>query len=240
MAALFGLADLRAGLDLLRVLRGVPGLEAADVFDAASMELVREQRRLRAPLAGAHGAYVVAQLAAGEDPTEELAAAVESLVPEPEVVAASDTAGRSELWAYREAINESVRATGVAHKLAVCLPIAALPAYDAAVRERIATAYPSARLYIYGHLGDGNLHVNLVGPEPRDDQVDELVLRCATELGGTISAEHGVGLAKRRYLSLCRSREDIEAMRALKAALDPGGLLGPGRVLPPCRSDFAV
>src|SRR5581483_8535884 len=104
--------------------------------------------------------------------------------------------------------------------------------YDRAVRERIAAAYPEAALYVYGHVGDGNLHVNLVGPPPDDDGVDELVLRCTAELGGTISAEHGVGIAKRRYLSLCRSPEDIEAMRALKAALDPGGLLAPGRVLP--------
>lgn len=232
LAALFGLADLRAALDLLRVLRGVPGLEAADVLDDASMQLVREQRGLRAPLDAPHGVYVVAQLAAAEDVTAELAAAVEGLDPEPEVAAAGDTAGRGELWAYREAINESIRATGVPHKLDVCLPIAALPAYDAAVRERIAAAFPDARLYIYGHVGDGNLHVNLVGPDPADDAVDDLVLRCTAEFGGTISAEHGVGIAKRRYLSLCRGDADIEAMRALKAALDPSGLLGPGRVLP--------
>lgn len=232
LAALFGLPDLRAALDLLRVLREVPGLEAADVFDAASMELVREQRRLRAPLGAEHGVHLIAQFAAAEDVTAELAGAVERLAPEPEVVAASDTAGRAELWAYREAINESIRATGIPHKLDVGLPIAALPDYDRAVRERIAAACPDARLYIYGHLGDGNLHVNLVGPDPGDDGVDELVLRCTAEFGGTISAEHGIGIAKRRYLSLCRSQEDIDAMRALKAALDPSGLLGPGRVLP--------
>jgi len=232
LTALFGLRDLRAAIDLLRVLRGVPGLEAADLLDAASMELVREQRGLRAPLAGEHGIYVVSQLAAAEDVTAELAAAVEGIDPEPEVAVASDTAGRGELWAYREAVNESIRATGVPHKLDVCLPIAALAAYDAALRERIAAAFPDARFYIYGHVGDGNLHVNLVGPAPDDDGVDDLVLRCTAEFGGTISAEHGVGIAKGRYLSLCRSGADIEAMRALKRALDPTDLLGPGRVLP--------
>ena len=232
LAALFGLADLPEALRLLRLLRAVPSLEAADIFDAASMKLVREQRGLRAPLMGAHGIYVIAQLAAAEDITEGLAAAVEGIDPEPEVVVATDTAGRGELWAYREAINESIRAVGVPHKLDVCVPIGALPAYDAAVRERIAAAFPDGRLYIYGHLGDGNLHVNLVGPEPDDDAVDELVLRCTAEFAGTISAEHGVGLAKRDYLSLCRSEADIEAMRALKLALDPTGLLGRGRVLP--------
>jgi FAD/FMN-containing dehydrogenase len=232
LTALFGLPDLAAAIDLLRALRGVRGLEAADVFDAACMELVREQRGLRAPLSGEHGVHVVAQFAAADDLTEELADTVARLPDEPEVIAASDTAGRRELWAYRESINESMRATGVPHKLDVCLPIAALPAYDAKIRERIAPAFADARLYIYGHVGDGNLHVNVVGPDPEDEAVDELVMRCTAEFGGTISAEHGIGIAKRRYLSLCRSEADIAAMRSLKAALDPGGLLGPERVLP--------
>jgi FAD/FMN-containing dehydrogenase len=86
-------------------------------------------------------------------------------------------------------------------------------------------------VFLYGHLGDGNVHVNVLGPGPDDDGVDEAVLRLACELGGTISAEHGVGLAKARYLHLCRSPDEIAAMRNLKAALDPRGILAPGRVL---------
>ena len=232
IAALFGVEDLRAGLDLLRVLRDVPGLEAADFFDADCMRLVRAHRQLRDPLGAERGIYVVAQCAAAEDVTESLAEAAEQIPDDPAVVAATDTRGREELWAYRELLNEAIRGQGVPHKLDVGLPLAAIPDFDRDVRERLAAAYPRGRLYMYGHIGDGNLHVNIVGPDPEDEGVDELVLRCTSEHGGTISAEHGVGRAKRRYLSLCRSPADIAAMTALKRALDPDGLLAPGRMLP--------
>ena len=85
------------------------------------------------------------------------------------------------------------------------------------------------------HLGDGNLHVNVLGPDPDDESVDEQILRLVAEHGGTISAEHGVGVAKARWLGLVRSPEEIAAMRAIKAALDPAGLLNPGVILPPRR-----
>jgi FAD/FMN-containing dehydrogenase len=124
-------------------------------------------------------------------------------------------------------LNESIREEGVAHKLDVAVPIARLPAFAAATTA----AAGDARLFLYGHLGDGNVHVNLLGPGPDDEKIDERILRCATDLGGTISAEHGVGVAKRRYLSLCRSERDIAAMAALKHALDPDRILAPGRIL---------
>jgi FAD/FMN-containing dehydrogenase len=232
LAALLGVRDLGQGLTLLRALRAVPGLEAVDVFDAAGMELVRAHKRLRSPLSAEYDWYVIAQCAARDDVTEELAAAVDALPDAPEVVAASDTSGRGELWEYREALNESIRATGVAHKLDVGLPIAALPAFDRELRARLAADHPDWKLYVYGHLGDGNLHVNVVGPAPDDPAVDDLVLRSVAKLGGTISAEHGIGRAKRAWLHLCRSEADIAAMRAIKDALDPAGVMAPGRVLP--------
>lgn len=232
LAALFGVADLDQGLVLLRALRDVPGLEAVDVFDAAGMDLVRAHKRLRAPLPGEHAWYVIAQCAARGDMTEELAAAVDALPVELDVVAASDTTGRAELWEYREALNESIRATGVAHKLDVGLSIAALPRVDRELRALLAADHPDWTLYVYGHLGDGNLHVNVIGPDPDDDVVDDVVLRLVGKLGGTISAEHGIGRAKREWLHLCRSEADIAVMRAIKRALDPTGVMAPGRVLP--------
>jgi FAD/FMN-containing dehydrogenase len=232
LVALFSIVDPRAALVLLRALRGVDGLEAADFFDRDCMRLVRAHRGLRDPLGVEGGIYVVAQFAADADVTEDLFEAVEALPFEPQVAVATDTRGREELWAYRELLNEAIRAEGVPHKLDIALPLAAIPDFDRTLRDLIASHYPDARLYIYGHLGDGNLHVNIVGPDPGDDRVDELVLRATVGRGGTISAEHGIGRVKRRYLSLCRSAADIAAMTALKRALDPEGILAPGRVLP--------
>jgi len=88
-----------------------------------------------------------------------------------------------------------------------------------------------ARTILFGHLGDGNVHVNVLGPDPADETVDETVLQLAAEHGGTISAEHGVGVAKARFLPLTRPAGEIAAMRAIKAALDPRATLNPGAVL---------
>jgi FAD/FMN-containing dehydrogenase len=88
-----------------------------------------------------------------------------------------------------------------------------------------------ARTIVFGHLGDGNVHVNVLGPDPADGSVDETVLRLVAEHGGTISAEHGVGVAKARFLHLTRSDAEIAAMGAIKAALDPRGILNPGAVI---------
>ena len=93
----------------------------------------------------------------------------------------------------------------------------------------MADVAPGARVILFGHLGDGNVHVNVLGTD--DDRVDAAVLRVAAEHGGTISAEHGVGVAKAAYLGLVRSEAELRAMRAVKRALDPAGLLNPGAVL---------
>jgi FAD/FMN-containing dehydrogenase len=121
---------------------------------------------------------------------------------------------------------------GVPHKLDVGVPLAALEAFLVRVREVVEEAAPGARAILFGHLGDGNVHVNVLGAPPEDPAVDEAVLRLVAELGGTISAEHGIGVAKARWLPLVRGEADLAAMAALKRALDPAGLLNPGVVVP--------
>ncbi len=101
--------------------------------------------------------------------------------------------------------------------------------------EAIASTSPDAatyEVYLFGHLATGNVHVNVVGPVDGDLRTDEAVLRLAAALGGSISAEHGIGVAKARWLPLTRSAAEIDAMRRIKLALDPGGVLNPGVLLP--------
>ena len=143
------------------------------------------------------------------------------------VAVADDSRGRAALWAYRELHNEAVAAAGVPHKLDVSVAIRDLPAFTERVRRIDET---SARTILYGHLGDGNVHVNVLGPEPGDQRVDVAVLDLVSEFGGSISAEHGIGIAKSRHLHLTRSPDEIAAMRAIKGALDPATTLSPGRV----------
>jgi FAD/FMN-containing dehydrogenase len=234
VAALFGLAGLDDGLVLLTRLREhVASLVAADFFDATGLARVCAHRRLRAPFEREWPVYLIAECAADADPTEELAAAVEATELELDVAVADDTAGREALWAYRELQNEAVAAGGVPHKLDVSVRVPDVPRFAEEVRARIAAVDAAAETILYGHLGDGNVHVNVLGPAADDERVDEAVLELVAAFGGSISAEHGVGVAKRDHLHLSRGAGEIAAMRRLKAALDPVGILNPGCVLPP-------
>ena len=232
VTALLGVADTAAAVQVMRVLRDrVATLNAVEVFYAEGLALVRAHRRLPAPFPVEHPVYVVAECAGRDDPLEELAAALDD-APVLDVAVADDTARRSALWTYREAHNEALAAAGVPHKLDVTVRLGDLVEFERRVRDVVQQAAPGARTIIYGHLGDGNLHVNVLGPDPHDEAVDDAVLHLVAEMGGSISAEHGVGVAKRRWLHLTRSREEIAAMVAIKTALDPNGILNPGAVLP--------
>ena len=94
------------------------------------------------------------------------------------------------------------------------------------------TADRRGRTWLFGHVGDGNIHVNVTGLPPDDDRVDDAVLGLVAEFGGSISAEHGIGTAKRRWLHLSRTPAEVEAFRSLKRALDPDGVLNPNVLLP--------
>ena len=103
----------------------------------------------------------------------------------------------------------------------------ALAAFAEEVPPRVAMVAPEARTWIFGHLGDGNLHVNVSGIDPGDHAVDDAVLGLVLDRRGSISAEHGVGTAKRTWLARQRGGAAVAAMAATKAALDPDGILNP-------------
>ena len=226
VTALVPLDTLDAAVVLLERLRvAVPSLEAAEVFLPTGLALVCDHLGIHPPVREA-AAYVLCEAAAASDPTDELAA----VVPDDAVVAV-DAAGRARLWQLREGHTEAINAAGVPHKIDVGVPLRRLPEFLARVEPAITAVDGAARTILFGHLADGNVHVNVLGLERGEEAVDEAVLRLAASLGGTISAEHGVGVAKARWLGLVRSADEIAAMRAVKRALDPSGLLNPGVML---------
>jgi FAD/FMN-containing dehydrogenase len=121
---------------------------------------------------------------------------------------------------------------GVPHRFDVSVPMGSWDAFVTDMRSRLVALDDVDEVLVFGHLADGNLHVEVLGPEPDDGRADAVVLAAVADHRGSISAEHGVGRAKAAYLSLTRSPAEIAAMRAIKAALDPHGLFNPGALLP--------
>jgi FAD/FMN-containing dehydrogenase len=231
VAALVALDSVDAAGALLGVLRTrVASLEAAELFLDDGLQLVLDHLGAPAPLPTRAPVYVLVECAAPADPTEELAAALDEAGIDDALVA-DDTALRERLWRLREAHTEAIGAAGVPHKIDVGVPLPRLGEFLRRVPDVVAAAAPGARTYLFGHLGDGNVHVNVLGPPSDDESVEAAVLGLVAACGGTISAEHGVGRLKARFLHLVRTPGELEAMAAVKRALDPDGLLNPGVVL---------
>ena len=224
VTALVAVAGVASALGVVRDLRrsGVV-LEAAELFLDEGMALVCGHLGIGRPVAAAP-AYLLVEWAG---PVDVLAAA--DVV---DAVVAEDAGRRASLWRYREAHTEAVNALGVPHKLDVTLPLAELSSFVDDVRAAVTAVAPGATVVLFGHVADGNVHVNVVGPPPDDETVDDTVLRLVAERGGSISAEHGIGTAKKHWLHLARSDAELAAFRSLKAALDPKGILHPNVLLP--------
>jgi FAD/FMN-containing dehydrogenase len=228
-----GLESTDAALTVLRSLRrGVEGLQAAEIFYQDGLDLVRAHAGLGPPLAGSWPVYMVVEAAGQVDPSDSFMAALAGLdLADDATAVATDAASQARLWAYRERHTEAISAIGIPHKLDVTLPQSRLAEFETSVRGVVAKAAPGSTLVLFGHIGDGNLHVNIVGPDPEDDAADEAVLRLVAGMDGSISAEHGIGRAKARWLDLARSPAELAVMRAVKAAIDPAGIFNPGVLL---------
>lgn len=155
-------------------------------------------------------------------------------------LAANDTQ-RDAFWAVRERIPEAEKRLGGSIKHDVSVPLGDVPAFVALAREQLAAHWPAARPSVYGHVGDGNVHFNLLAPADEDPEafraahapaVSECLHDLAASMGGSFSAEHGVGRLKRELLGRYASGVELDLMRTVKAALDPLGLMNPGKTVP--------
>ncbi|MCU1595705.1 MAG: linked oxidase domain protein [Frankiales bacterium] len=231
--ALLAMDSTEAAVSLLPGLRAsLPSLSAAELFYREGLALVRKHGPLPAPFPQEHEAYLLLECADLTDPVDQLAAAVSEAVGLVDATVATDAAGQRALWAYRETHTESISAEGVPVKLDVSVPTASLPLLVSQLSSTIAGVCPAARPIVFGHVNEGNLHVNVLDTGDLHEQVTDAVLRLVASLDGSISSEHGVGRAKVEWLQLSRSATEIAAMQAVKRALDPAGILNPGVLLP--------
>jgi FAD/FMN-containing dehydrogenase len=222
-SALAGAAELR---------RAAVCVDAIEFFVQSGLDLVCECLGLTKPFPGAHGAYLLIEAADRTDPTAALGAAVEQCAGLREAAVATSAGARAALWRYREGHTEAINQLGPPHKLDVTLPAASLAAFVEEVPGTVAAVAPGAMTWLFGHAADGNVHVNVTGVAPDDERVTEVVLMLVATRHGSISAEHGIGSAKRAYLSLVRTPEEIATYRAIKHALDPDGILNPHVLVP--------
>jgi len=245
MAACASLQDCVALLDLARARIG-PGLSGFEVMNRFSLSLVeRHFPALPCPLPGAAWTVLLEQSDfEGEEQARArfealLEAAMESGVVQDAVVATSLAQTRA-MWHVRESIPLAQAEEGLNVKHDISIQVSAIPAFVAASDAALVARYPGIRLVNFGHLGDGNLHDNVQAAVDADSAaflhdeehtINRIVYDAVQAHAGSISAEHGVGALKREELRERKSLVALEMMRAVKAALDPHGLMNPGRLL---------
>lgn len=228
---------------LMRVfaaLRGRLQLEAFEFFTDRALHHVLAHGA-QAPFGETHPYYVVAEFAAGSDGDEaKLLEAFEYCTEQGWVsdgIISQSDAQAAQLWRLREGITESL-ARYKPYKNDVSVRISAMPAFLAETQALLAREYPHFDVVWFGHIGDGNLHINVLKPDELADaefvaqceHVTKLLAASLSRHEGSISAEHGIGLVKKPYLSSTRSAEEIAVMRGIKRVLDPGGIMNPGKL----------
>lgn len=238
--ALVGCAGTPEVVALLRRARGSlgPMLSSFEVMWPSFFHYMSRATKLGSPLAGEHGAYVILE-ATGFDADETrdalerlLETAFEEALVEDGVLANSIKEERS-LWAVRESPAEYETVLGPVIPFDLGIPVARMEEAVQQIEAGIAELFPTARALSYGHIGDSNLHVVVNVPEFGREQpekpIKKLVYGITKEMGGTVSAEHGIGAIKRDYLPISRTETEIATMRTIKTALDPRGILNPGK-----------
>lgn len=246
--AWIGLESPDMALALLRRLDAALGrqLEGFEIIPHSCLDAVlRHIPQTRAPLAARHRWYALVELAG--DGGEDLDAALEAQLGDAleagliaDVAIAKNDAESEAFWRLRDSISEAERAEGPALQHDISVPVDAMPRFIAENPARLTAAFPGARALSFGHLGDGNVHHHVQPPADVDgkawlaahgEDLSRLVYRHVIELGGSISAEHGIGQLKRDLLAELDSPARLAALRGVKAGLDPAGLFNPGKLI---------
>ena len=223
---LIGCPSYLVALDLMHSAIG-PGarLLAAEIIDETGMDLACKVTGNPWPLEQRHPIMLLLEVVDGGDASGFVG------IDDFDVAVGLDASEQARLWSYRESQGEAFSSLGVTHKLDVSVPLPYLNDCSEELRQ-VVGAYPGVTHFgVFGHLADGNIHVEIAGPDGDDEAIDLEVFRCVARYGGSISAEHGVGRSKAQHLGISRSEVEIAAMRAVKQAWDPQGLMNPGVLL---------
>lgn len=232
--------------DALKVLRQIDGRYPGRllVFEAMwreYMDAAIDRSGLTQPFAERHEITFLLEATMESGPesvdafAETLAGFIEAGVVKDAIIAQSGN-DRRRFWAYREANYEFGRVLPEGSHFDVSIPLSRMAEAVDLLRQRCRARWPQSMLILFGHVADSNIHISLCDEsygEAMDQEMNAAVYGVVSEVGGTISAEHGVGILKRPYLAMSRTAPELDLMKTLKDALDPKGILNPGRILTP-------
>jgi glycolate oxidase subunit GlcD len=207
------------------------------------LEKVKEHLGVADPFPTASKYYVLMEYEIGEATDEEKLFTILEAITEKELITDGSIAQNSRqnqtFWKYREGISESLSLAHTVHKNDISLPLRNMEAFLEDMQSLLDAKYSGFEIALFGHIGDGNLHLNIVKPKDLSDAdffqkckgVDPEMFALIQKHKGSISAEHGIGLLKKDYLGFSRSPEEIAAMKAIKLVFDPKSIMNPGKVL---------
>lgn len=230
-------------MPLFHAFRSELTLNAFEFFSEAALQAVLARGHVRRPLDTVTPYYVLLELDCAAPDSEARALAVFERCAEAgwlsDGVLSQSVAQASELWRLREDISESITPR-TPYKNDISVVISQVPAFIAELDALLAREYPAFEVVWFGHIGDGNLHINVLRPLEMDidtfrghcERVNTLVFDVLARYHGSMSAEHGVGLLKRDYLSVTRSPAEIGYLQGIRQVFDPDGVLNPGKLLP--------
>jgi len=243
--AVVAIRDLAHGLEVFRCARETQSLtlQAFEYMTQSCVALVSRHRHLPGLLGGRHPAFLLIEVE-GQSESDAMASlegwlmeGLESGLIEDGVVAQSKREAQ-ELWVYREGMGEAMAQEGLLYKFDVSAPIRVLDAFEEEAQALIAEHLPEFKSYFFGHVGDGNLHINL--SNTADVSHSEFYERChgfegrlyalIQRFSGSVSAEHGIGLLKKKALSYSRTAAELTLMKGIKNVFDPNQLMNPGKI----------
>jgi FAD/FMN-containing dehydrogenase len=224
VTAVCGFGDLDALVDAGQRFRDLEGIAALELVDGRASALTSEHLGVAAPVDGDW--LLLVELASDHDQTERLADALATVQMCSEPAVGVDPATQQRLWRVRESLAEVLGVYGPPLKFDVSLPLSAIASFARAADVMLHRRHPDAVAVLFGHIGEGNLHLNVLrcGLDAERD-LYAAMMDLIAECGGNVSSEHGVGSRKRGYVGMSREPADIAAMRTVKTAFDPTGYL---------------
>jgi glycolate oxidase subunit GlcD len=241
--AIIGLESIKHVMSLVQKIRSrFSSISACEYFTNQALQLVLESNNLRNPLTQSCAHYLLLEI---EDEETSLRNSIENFLMlelendnATDIIVSQNSSQADAFLRYRELIPETISRVATPHKNDISVPVAKITEFVEELKKLMQQLCPEYQVIIFGHVGDGNLHINILKPETIDKKdffqnckkLDKEVFELVKNFYGSISAEHGVGLLKKDFLEFSRSKTEIELMRKIKVQLDPKNILNPGKV----------